>query len=84
MKNDILPIGSIITADGKDLMICAYIKKDALVDNKHFDYACCLYPVGLSKEAILVKKDQIRRVKFIGFQDSRFVDLKKELVKENE
>ena len=50
----------------------------------YFDYACCLYPVGLSKEAILVKKDQIRRVKFIGFQDSRFVDLKKELVKENE
>lgn len=84
MKDELLPIGSIVYADGKDLMICAYMKKDALVNNEHYDYACCLYPYGMSKEAILIRKDAIKRIKFIGFQDGRFVEFKKELEKKNE
>ena len=80
MKNDILPIGSIVTAEGQDIMICAYMKKDALIEGKSYDYACCLYPNGLGKNAILIKKEQISKVKFIGFQDGRFVELKKKLV----
>lgn len=78
MKDDILPIGSIVTAAGQDIMICAYVNKGALINNQHFDYACCLYPNGMSKDAILIKKEQIQKIKFIGFQDARFVEFKKE------
>ncbi len=79
MKNGILPIGSIVTVEGNDYMICAYFQKNAYVENQKYDYACCLYPTGLSKDAVLIKKDQIEKVKFIGFQDLRFSKLKKEL-----
>ena len=80
MKNDILPIGSIISVEGKDLMICSYIKDDALIEGKHFDYLCCLYPVGLTKDSLLVNKQDIERVKFIGYQSPDFNKLK-ELIK---
>ncbi len=76
MKNELLPIGSIITVENQDLMICAYFKKNTEINDKKCDYACCLYPIGMGKEAILVEKSQIQRVKFIGFQDNRFVEFK--------
>ncbi len=82
--NDLLPIGSIIRAEGIDVMICAYMKKDSILNNEHYDYACCKYPEGLSENAILVKKDKIERVKFIGFQDNQFVEFKNKLEKEND
>lgn len=78
MKNEILPIGSIITVNNADLMICAYFKKNAKINNEQYDYACCLYPSGLGKDAILVKKENIDRVKFIGYQDGTFVQFKHE------
>ncbi len=84
MKNDILPIGSIVTAAGQDIMICAYINKGSLINNEQYDYACCLYPNGMSKDAILIKKEQIQRVKFVGFQDGRFVEFKNKLRDKNE
>ena len=84
MKNDILPIGSIVTAEEHDVMICSYIPKGALINNEQFDYACCLYPYGMSKDAILIKKDQIQRIKFVGFQDERFVELKNNMRGKNE
>ena len=82
--DDILPIGSIIKVGGQDLMICAYLKKGAKINNDEFDYACCLYPTGMGQDAILVKKEQIEKVVFIGFQDLRFVELKKQLGENNE
>ncbi len=84
MTNDILPIGSIVTVSDQDVMICAYINKGTLISNEQFDYACCLYPTGVSKDAILIKKEQIQKVKFIGFQDGRFVELKNKLEENNE
>ena len=54
--NDILPIGSIIRVDGMDLMICSYLKKDSIINNEHYDYACCKYPEGIKENAILIKK----------------------------
>lgn len=60
-------------------MICAYFNKDAKINGEKYDYACCLYPFGMSKEAILIKKDQIERIKFIGFQDNRFVEFRKKM-----
>ena len=84
MKNDILPIGSIVNVEGQDVMICTYIPKGALINNEQFDYACCLYPTGMAKDAILIKNEQIRKVKFVGFQDGRFVELKNKLREENE
>lgn len=79
MKNSLLPIGSIVRVSSMDLMICAYFKKDAIINNKRFDYACCLYPTGLDEKAILISKDQIEKILFIGFQDSRFTELKEKM-----
>ena len=82
--NDILPIGSIIRVDGMDLMICSYLKKDSIINNEHYDYACCKYPEGIKENAILIKKEKIERVRFIGFQDNQFVTFKNNMEKENE
>jgi len=83
MKNELLPIGSIVTVGGQDIMICAYFQKGAKVNDQEFDYACCLYPVGMGPDALLIKKEQIEKIKFVGFQDLRFVELKKKLGEEN-
>ena len=77
MKNKILPIGSIITVKGQDVMICSYLDPRKEIQNEHYDYACCLYPNGMGNDTILVKKNQIQRVRFIGFQDERFEMMKK-------
>ena len=79
MIKDILPIGSIIRVKGKDLMICSYFKKDALYNGERYDYACCMYPTGVGPNTILVNKEKIEKVIFIGFQDERFAKLKEEL-----
>lgn len=79
VNNNILPIGSIITVAENDVMICSYFKKGKKINGEEYDYACCLYPSGLDKNAILVKKENIQRVKFIGFQDNRFVEFKKQM-----
>lgn len=76
MKDELLPIGSIIEVDNEKLMICAYVIKGSLIEGEQYDYACCKYPGGLSKDAVLVKKSQIKRVKFIGYQDDTFFEMK--------
>jgi len=83
LKNSILPIGSIVRVKGQDLMICAYLKKDAVINNETYDYVCCVYPFGLDKNSILIKTEQIDRVIFIGFQDNRFVELKNKMREQN-
>jgi len=83
VKNELLPIGSIVRANGQDIMICAYLKKDANVNNEHYDYACCIYPTGLAKDSILIKKEQIQKIIFIGYQDERFVELKNNMETSN-
>ena len=80
MKNEILPIGSIITVDDNDLMICSYFKKDSSFKGEKYDYACCKYPMGLGTEMALVKKEQIQQVKFIGYQDGHFIEFKKKVL----
>lgn len=79
MDNTFLPIGSIVTVKGVDVMICSYIKKGKLINNIQYDYACCSYPDGIGENAILIKREDVDNVKFIGFQDNRFVELKKNL-----
>ena len=83
MKNKLLPIGSIITVSGVDLMICSYADKKKIINNKSYDYICCRYPTGIDDNMALVKKEDIARVKFIGYQDNRFVKLKEEWEREN-
>jgi len=83
MKNEILPIGSIVRVKEKDLMIVAYMKKEAVINDQSFDYACCFYPDGLGEKAILIKKEDIERVVFIGFQDARFIEFRKQMENEN-
>lgn len=84
MKNELLPIGSIIRVSNEDLMICSYFDKTKIINNEKYDYICCKYPIGIGKEMALVKKDNIEKIIFIGFQDNRFVELKKEWEKTNE
>lgn len=79
MDNTFLPIGSIVTVKGVDVMICSYIKKGKLINNIQYDYVCCSYPDGMGENAILIKREDVDNVKFIGFQDNRFVELKKNL-----
>ena len=56
-----------------------YIKKGKLYNNVQYDYVCCSYPEGMGDKAVLLKKDDIEKIKFVGFQDNRFVELKKSL-----
>jgi hypothetical protein len=77
MKNELLPIGSVVTVNNEDLMICSYMGKDSKIKDKHYDYACCLYPDGISEQAALINKEQIQRIKFIGFKNKRFYEYKK-------
>ena len=72
MKNELLPIGSVIAIKEAELMICGYFKKDA----SKYDYVCCIYPSGMGPEAIFVKKEIIERVKFIGYQNGNYVEFK--------
>ena len=80
MKNDILPIGSIVKVGNVDFMICAYFKSNAEYNGEKYDYACCLYPSGLGEDIALIKKKNIDKVIFIGFQDGRFVKYKEQLM----
>ena len=74
MNNKILPIGSIIKMHDND-------KK---IENDTYDYFCCIYPTGINgKEAILVKKEKIEKVIFIGYQDPKFVEFVKLLANNN-
>ena len=73
---DVLPIGSIVVVNNIDLMICSYFKPGTEIEGKKVDYACCLYPTGLGENAILVSRLEIQDVKFVGFQDTKFLKFK--------
>ncbi len=82
MNYKVLPIGSIIRVAKTDVMICAYVKKGNKINGEEYDYACCIYPTGMDKNAVLVKNQDIERVVFIGFQDARFKKLEKAMEEE--
>ena len=86
MNNKILPIGSIIKMHDNDLyfMIYGYVDKNKKIENDTYDYFCCIYPTGINgKEAILVKKEKIEKVIFIGYQDPKFAEFVKLLASNN-
>ena len=83
MNNKILPIGSIIKMYDSDLffMIYGYVDRSKKIEDDYYDYFCCIYPAGVNgKETILVQKEKIEKVIFIGYQDPKFVDFAKLLV----
>lgn len=85
MKDKILPIGSIIKISDSDLyfMIYGYVDRNKKIENDYYDYFCCIYPMGINgKDSILVKKEKIEKVIFIGYQDSKFENFI-ELLKNN-
>lgn len=82
MKDSILPIGSIVSVKNVDIMIIAYLDKNKKIDGDSYDYVCCVYPIGLEENTILVKKEDIENIKFIGYQDVRFSKLKELLEKQ--
>ena len=83
MTDKILTIGSIIKMHDSDLllMIYGYVNKNKKIEDDYYDYFCCIYPTGVNgKDSILVKKEKIEKIIFIGYQDSKFsnfVDLLK-------
>lgn len=79
VKNTLLPIGSIISVKGVELMICAYFKENVTINNQKYDYACCIYPDGLGKNAIIVKKEEVQKVIFIGYHNAKFNALKEKM-----
>lgn len=86
MNNKILPIGSIIKMHDNDLyfMIYGYVDKNKKIENDIYDYICCIYPTGIDgKNSILVKKEKIEKVIFIGYQDSKFSEFVKLLANNN-
>ena len=85
MNNKILPIGSIIKMHDSDLyfMIYGYANNNKKIEDDYYDYFCCIYPTGINgKDSILVKKEKIEKVIFIGYQDSKFANFV-ELLKNN-
>ncbi len=77
MNNKILPIGSIIKMKDNDLyfMIYGYVDKNKEIEENYYDYFCCIYPTGINgKDSILIQKDKIEKVIFIGYQDSKFTN----------
>ena len=79
MNSEILPIGSVVLVDNMTLMINGYFKPGTVFNNEKYDYMCCFYPTGLSEQTALLKKEQIQKVLFIGYQAPEFRKLKKEL-----
>ena len=83
MKNKLLPIGSVIKLYKSNvyLMIYGYVNSKKIIENDYYDYFCCIYPAGINgKNSILVKKEKIEKVIFIGYQDSaydKFIELLK-------
>jgi hypothetical protein len=86
MNKDILPIGSVVRYDKDLFMIIGYLDKNKSVDingkNKtnEFDYISCKYPIGVEGQGpILLVRDAIKEVVFIGYQDGSFVKTKEKL-----
>lgn len=75
MNNKLLPIGSIIKVHDSDLyfMINGYVDRNKKIEDEYFDYFCCIYPMGIDgTNSVLVNKDKIEKVIFIGYQDDKF------------
>jgi hypothetical protein len=84
MLKGLLPIGSVIEIKGQLLMIVGYIKKGTLIENEEYDYIGCDYPTGIGEKSALIKKSQIEKVRFVGYQAPGFMKLKKDMDDENE
>lgn len=84
MIKGLLPVGSIIEVKKQTLMICGYFTKDEIINNEHYDYMCCDYPTGVGEKVALIKKQDITKVIFTGFQAPGFLKLKEEMDDANE
>ena len=71
MKDEILPIGSVVLLEGGSqyLMIVGYMYVDPKNKTKIYDYNGCVYPLGLTdpKKNLLFDREQIKEVVFRGY-----------------
>ena len=86
MKNDILPIGTVVRVDNNLMMIIGYMDKNKSMkvnDNTNtddYDYVGCRYPFGVEEKGpLLINKKGIKDVVFIGYQDNSFSTMKEKL-----
>ncbi len=83
MYKNLLPIGSIIRAEGgtRYLMICGRIVT-AEGDDKIYDYVGCLYPEGIAGNDSLFffDRDAVEELLFVGFQDQQELAFRREIL----
>jgi len=84
MKNNILPIGSIVSLykNNTKLMIVGYLQKTN-EDDKVWDYSACVYPNGFVSPNRMVVFDsiQIERIYYVGYTNLENIEFLKELEK---
>ena len=83
MYKNMLPIGSVIRAEGGEryLMICGRIVCSEDSDTI-YDYCGCLYPEGItgSDNMFFFNRDAIEQILFIGFQDPQEIEYRTEIL----
>lgn len=62
-----LPLGSVVKAKDRLLMISGYGMEGN--DKKIYDYACVLYPEGLSNDyaSYGINESDIKKIEYVGF-----------------
>lgn len=62
-----LPLGSVVKAKDRLLMISGYRMEAS--DKKNYDYACILYPEGLSNDyaSYGINENDIEKIEYVGF-----------------
>ena len=80
MNNELLPVGSVVETKDKSYMILGYFPNHPN-DKEQYDYVCGKKRIGISKnideiklnkDIFYLKKEDIVRVVFIGYNDEEF------------
>lgn len=73
-----LPIGSLVMLKNelRKIIILGYDQKLVSDTSKTFDYVGCFFPEGYvsANKNILFNKDDIKKIYYLGYQDSSFDD----------
>jgi hypothetical protein len=79
MKNNYLPIGTIVILKGSNqkIMITGYFcsKKEKL-----YQYSGCIYPDGLSKKTLMFNNADIKKIIYMGLEDDEYLKFKNKFI----
>lgn len=78
MKNEILPIGSVVLLKNgkKKVMVTGYYIMTNDDNGKIYDYCGCLYPEGLidSDKVLLFNHENINKIYYIGYINDELIN----------